>query len=401
MYDYYLYKQRLGGVGTSSQAKSLARKLSSFKSYLKKGYNVEEFSIGKSSFSAMCYTPDVNPKIAEKEFACLNDYNCSIGSVLVRTVDESHWLATEENDSEKAYFRGVLKKALFNLTWRDPDSGVYYSTWAAEKGPEETSISSQEKDSHNFDIENNSLYLIISKHTLGYTHLKRYFTILVNGKKWEIQVVDSETSADLLYAQAVKVSIDRELDDVENGVVDGLKEFSYALQTSLDGVAEVTYETTIDLSHKLLLNDVQYNLEPTIKSIGCLYDDDAKTLSFPVLGAAKVEFTFDSIDKEYIFTFDVVSLISEDSEVFRLAGDEKIGTFLQYTYTFEHILNGVAQDLTGAWTFDEEYFTIVSQNSETLSVKVKGNVGQTSISYLLDGETYPLDIRIVPILSKS
>lgn len=72
--------------------------------------------------------------------------------------EDSYWIMVQEDLAERTFKRCVGKKCVTKVSWRDEDD-VVYTSWAALRGPTETSIKSESRGNFLFDRGNEKLAL--------------------------------------------------------------------------------------------------------------------------------------------------------------------------------------------------------------------------------------------------
>lgn len=131
------------------------------------------------------------------------------------------WIIYLEELTEDAYFRGEIRRCKYTIKFRDSD-GVIYSTWAAIRGPVETQIESIQKNQIRVDRPNLSLNILIPKNEKTEAAFTRYKEFLFAGRCWRVQAYDTISIRNVIEINAEEYYIDRDTDDVENNIKDGL-----------------------------------------------------------------------------------------------------------------------------------------------------------------------------------
>lgn len=389
-----LYQNRVRDSKKISKSKLIDTKVKTFKRALESSYNSEEVATSNNSFKALISGVPTSPKIAKKNFATLLENNCKVGDEIYWQSNNSHWIISEHDDTEVSIFQGSIQKALYLLKWKDPLTDEIYEARACAKGPDETVIGDGVKHSIMFDTVTDSLYLIVSAKKRGVNLLKRYFEIMVNGKKWEIQVVDNFTSADLLYLQLLEEPIDRDSDTID--LVDGKKDSVFIVRSFLDDVSSIVLGTEISFKPILFKNDSVFSDEIiSITTDNCTYSNDL--LSFDKLGTSSITVKFVNYDK--FFTWDItVSEEVTDNIIKRdILGSETLKTLNTATYEIINTIDGISQNISGRWNFDDLYFTKIEENNNKIILKAKNKTGTTLIEFITEDSVITKDIKIVPL----
>lgn len=140
----------------------------------------------------------------------------------------TYWLIYLQDLTELAYFRGDIRKCKYQINWQD--EGKNKSTYAAIRGPVETKIESSQKHGISLDSPNYSLNIMIPKNEDTIKQFKRYskFFLQTEGDDipvcWRVEAVDLFSSPGIIEINAVEYYINKDEDDIENGVVGGLIE---------------------------------------------------------------------------------------------------------------------------------------------------------------------------------
>ena len=116
--------------------------------------------------------------------------------------EDSYWIMVQEDLAERTFKRCVGKKCVTKVSWRDEDD-VVYTSWAALRGPTETSIKSESRGNFLFDRGNEKLALWLpdTEYTLG---LRRYKYLMVENEVWKIASVDYFTTPGILELALVE-----------------------------------------------------------------------------------------------------------------------------------------------------------------------------------------------------
>ena len=155
------------------------------------------------------------------------EYGFKAGDVFEWMNTNTHWLIYLQELSELAYFRGDIRRCDYEIKWEDEDG--LHSTYAAIRGPVETKIDYIQKHGISVDNPNHSLNILMPKNkdTLGY--FKRYSKFYLNdideGDEqvcWRVETKDSISMPGILEITAVEYYINKDEDDLENGIVGGL-----------------------------------------------------------------------------------------------------------------------------------------------------------------------------------
>lgn len=393
---YEIFQKRITSQRSVNKQKLIEEKERDFIIALDKSYNSEEIEINGVRTKGIINRVEATPQLRTKNFSALNKY-CSVGDIFKWVRDNSYWMITERNENEFAYFNGVIKEAPYFVTWRDPITGISYSSRAAVKGPEETSLKVISKSGLTVHEGNLSLMFSLPKKAEGIEILKRYSEVFVDGEKWEVVATDKYTDKYLISFDLVEAPIDRDGDDVVNSIPGGKDEVVFTHTTALSGISEAALGfNVIDLSPALYRNGVPYEgLDETVRFVNCTKIGDGVLLSF--YGEAKVIYTYPSIGQTFTHSVQIVSSDPVSPKLFYIEGPDKVGSYLSASFEVHLKESGLIIPTTGTWAFDEQYFSLISSDVSNLVLKAKGTTGVSTIQYTHEGEICSKDIKIVPI----
>lgn len=133
----------------------------------------------------------------------------------------TYWIVYLRALTEDSYFRGEIRRCRFKLKFRDKD-GIPTETYVAIRGPVETVIESIQKNQVRIDEPNWSLNILLPRNEKTLAAFDRYKEFLFQGKSWRVEAVDSISMENIIELNAQEYYIDRDRDDVENELKDGL-----------------------------------------------------------------------------------------------------------------------------------------------------------------------------------
>ena len=142
--------------------------------------------------------------------------NLKPGDVIHVKRNDVRWIMVQTDLSERSFCRCVGKRCVTEITWRDEDDNVH-SSWAALRGPTETSIKTEARKHILFDQGNEKVALWLPD-TPETKSLRRYKHIMVKGETWEIASVDYLTTPGILELNLVEAQDNRDLDNTSLGI---------------------------------------------------------------------------------------------------------------------------------------------------------------------------------------
>lgn len=141
----------------------------------------------------------------------------------------THWLIYLQELTELAYFRGDCRKCQYEISWVDEDGNVQ-STYCSVRGPVETKINYIQKHRISVDTPNYSLNILMPRNKATLEYFRRYSKFYLKGISegdvnicWRVEATDSISTPGILEVVAVEYYANETEDDMEKGLVGGLK----------------------------------------------------------------------------------------------------------------------------------------------------------------------------------
>lgn len=394
--NYDLFQKRLETSDAISKDSLIKSKQNTFKKALKSAYNSELVDFNGAKIRSIISEIDRVNKVERKKFATLNDYECEVGKYIYWIRNDSYWLITEYYETEPAIFSGEISYAGYLIKWKDLKTGIVYSTRASAQGPQETKISSNMNKDLQFDKSTDGITVIIPKNIEGISLLNRYAEVLINNKKWVINVVDDITKDKLIVLQLKETPINKDLDSLENNLVNDKIETIFTLKSELDNILEVDISTSITLNPILFRNDEivdTYTYEYYLTN--CIQNNNI--ITFNGYGAVVITLYYKDINKS--FTYNITSVASDANLISStsILGSNSIKALNTYLYKIENLINGVSYPIIGSWNINTDYASILSSSNDELLIKVNNKIGSFNIEYVTDTNTYLKQIKVTPI----
>jgi hypothetical protein len=130
--------------------------------------------------------------------------------------------------TQKAYFSGTMHQCNFLLKWKD--GSTIYSQYVVVNGPSEKDDGYVKRQNITIDEVDSKISIFIGK-TTGTDVLKRYNRIILNGKSWEIVVINDMENSNILQISFKENFINNDIDDLVNDVADNTEENVVELQS--------------------------------------------------------------------------------------------------------------------------------------------------------------------------
>lgn len=184
-------------------------------------YNSCEILKNQNNYRALI-NPDKTKQDYDDKILSI-DYNTEFGpgDIFKWEGTNTHWLIYLQALTEDAYFRGEIRCCKYIIKFKDKD-GNEKQTWAAIRGPVETQIDSIQKNQVRVDRPNLSLNILMPNNEDTRYAFDRYSKFLLNGKAWRVQAPDEISIENVLEINAEEYYIDRDEDDVDNEIAEGL-----------------------------------------------------------------------------------------------------------------------------------------------------------------------------------
>lgn len=241
MNNFEMMKRRLEYQGGLDQeSRMIQDKYKSFLKSLKYSYQAASIQLAQHYKNCLSVMNEENPELSSSiEHKVLinpdknkQDYDDKIlsvdyrygfqpGDVVKWIGTNSYWLIYLEELTEDAYFRGEIRRCKYKIRFKD-EEGNWLSTWAAIRGPVETQIDSIQKNQQRLDRPNLSLNILLPRNPKTLIAFERYKEFLFAGRSWRVQALDSISITNVIEIAAEESFIDRDTDDVENEIKDGL-----------------------------------------------------------------------------------------------------------------------------------------------------------------------------------
>lgn len=195
---------------------------SSFESALSNSPNSEQITILEEPqtpvrFAIITENGEVDWDMNDKNIALPFSQYAEVGRTVSWTRTGDKYLIMAQNDTQKAYFSGIMRYANYLVKWTDGIS--IYQQWAVIDGPGKAGGGFDLKSSIDALIDDgqHEIQLYIAR-TLGSEKIKRYDRIYVNNKAWRIVAINDMEDDNFIKLFLKENYQDLERDDVENGI---------------------------------------------------------------------------------------------------------------------------------------------------------------------------------------
>lgn len=216
------YKTFLKALLFSYQAATVVKVMDNAEAPLFDTYNPEPASpIQPDAVRALINPDKVKQDYDDKILSIDYKYRYKAGDIFEWCGTDTKWLITLPEKTEDAYFRSEIRRCKYMIKFKDSEGNIRY-TWAAIRGPVETQINSIQKNEVRVHTPNLSLSLLMPKNEYTLAAFDRYSEFILNGKCYRVEAPDSISMDSVLEVNAEEYYYNRETDDMENAVKDGL-----------------------------------------------------------------------------------------------------------------------------------------------------------------------------------
>lgn len=226
-----LMKTRLNYAGGSSQQDRMIqqKRKSLDRAVLYSYQGAQVCRLDGSNATRALITPNqVKPDYDDKVLSIGFEYGYQPGDIFEWINTGTKWLIYLQDLTELAYFRGDIRKCSYEISWED-EEGNFQTTYAAVRGPQETSMQSIQKFGFSMDLPNYTLSLLLPNTPEIVKQFSRYSKFYLKSLKsddsqicWRVEAIDSISSPGILEVYATEYYANLHEDDVEQGIVGGL-----------------------------------------------------------------------------------------------------------------------------------------------------------------------------------
>lgn len=266
------------------------------------------------------------------------DKMAKVGDIFYWPRTNTHWIVYAEYLTEKSYYKCIIKKADWCISWKDDNEVIQYQ-WVYVRGPVETKTKDIVMKSKIYDIPNATLTILMPA-TAKTKYFKKYSELMLNGKKWQVAAdVDDISNPGLVELQLIKVAADYN-DDKENNIVDGNEDITYTMKKMFEDVIIQNSVINVNNSITLYKNGEIIPSNFSIENIAGSGVINGTNISFPYMEPCTFKVIY-NLDKNINTTYrvEVVSSIFNTPNYNYIIGPSTIRSLLQYEYSTEHIGN--------------------------------------------------------------
>ena len=383
-----LYRKRQEAYGGSSSIDKLDyRNKQLFNRALQESFNAEEVVLNNKDWRALILEDKLTLELDQKWIGMPLESNLKPGDVIHVKRNDVRWIMVQTDLSERSFCRCVGKRCVTEITWRDEDDNVH-SSWAALRGPTETSIKTEARKHILFDQGNEKVALWLPD-TPETKSLRRYKHIMVKGETWEIASVDYLTTPGILELNLVEAQDNRDLDNTSLGIA---RDNKFTFTNVFDKDLDFQLNTYISLEPYLTKDGVDITEEKESEFIFTCYPDTYTYdevhlgVSFSELGNYHITIGYPNMKMVKEYDIEIKQYDTEEESYYLIKGNSIIRPLVNSleSYDIDYFVNGVQTPITpGKWVFDTRFATVKSQSVYHIDLDFTGEIGTMMLQYLV------------------
>ena len=383
-----LYRKRQVAYGGSSSIDKLDyRNKQLFNRALQESFNAEEVVLNNKDWRALILEDKLTLELDQKWIGMPLESNLKPGDVIHVKRNDVRWIMVQTDLSERSFCRCVGKRCVTEITWRDEDDNVH-SSWAALRGPTETSIKTEARKHILFDQGNEKVALWLPD-TPETKSLRRYKHIMVKGETWEIASVDYLTTPGILELNLVEAQDNRDLDNTSLGIA---RDNKFTFTNVFDKDLDFQLNTYISLEPYLTKDGVDITEEKesefmfTCYPDTYTYDEVHLGVSFSELGNYHITIGYPNMKMVKEYDIEIKQYDTEEESYYLIKGNSIIRPLVNSleSYDIDYFVNGVQTPITpGKWVFDTRFATVKSQSVYHIDLDFTGEIGTMTLQYVV------------------
>lgn len=383
-----LYRKRQVAYGGSNAIDKLDyRNKQLFNRALQESFNAEEVVLNDKDWRALILEDKLTLELDQKWIGMPLESNLKPGDVIHVKRNDIHWIMVQTDLSERSFCRCVGKRCVTEITWRDEDDNVH-SSWAALRGPTETSIKTEARKHILFDQGNEKVALWLPD-TQETKSLRRYKHIMVKGETWEIASVDYLTTPGILELNLVEAQDNRDLDNTSLGIA---RDNKFTFTNVFDKDLDFQLNTYISLEPYLTKDGVDITEEKESEFVFTCYPDTYTYdevhlgVSFSELGNYHITIGYPNMKMVKEYDIEIKQYETEKESYYLIKGNSIIRPLVNSleSYDIDYFVNGVQTSITpGKWVFDTNFATVKSQSAYHIDLDFTGEIGTMTLQYVV------------------
>lgn len=383
-----LYRKRQVAYGGSSPIDKLDyRNKRLFNRALQESFNAEEVVLNNKDWRALILEDKLTLELDQKWIGMPLESNLKPGDVIHVKRNDIRWIMVQTDLSERSFCRCVGKRCVTEILWRDEDDNVH-SSWAALRGPTETSIKTEARKHILFDQGNEKVALWLPD-TPETKSLRRYKHIMVKGETWEIASVDYLTTPGILELNLVEAQDNRDLDNTSLGIA---RDNKFTFTNVFDKDLDFQLNTYISLEPYLTKDGVDITEEKESEFVFTCYPDTYTYdevhlgVSFSELGNYHITIGYPNMKMVKEYDIEIKQYDTKEESYYLIKGNSIIRPLANSleSYDIDYFVNGVQTPITpGKWVFDTNFATVKSQSAYHIDLDFTGEIGTMMLQYVV------------------
>ena len=383
-----LYRKRQEAYGGSSSIDKLDyRNKQLFNRALQESFNAEEVVLNNKDWRALILEDKLTLELDQKWIGMPLESNLKPGDVIHVKRNDVRWIMVQTDLSERSFCKCVGKRCVTEITWRDEDDNVH-SSWAALRGPTETSIKTEARKHILFDQGNEKVALWLPD-TPETKSLRRYKHIMVKSETWEIASVDYLTTPGILELNLVEAQDNRDLDNTSLGIA---RDNKFTFTNVFDKDLDFQLNTYISLEPYLTKDGVDITEEKESEFVFTCYPDTYTYdevhlgVSFSELGNYHITIGYPNMKMVKEYDIEIKQYDTEEESYYLIKGNSIIRPLVNSleSYDIDYFVNGVQTPITpGKWVFDTRFATVKSQSVYHIDLDFTGEIGTMTLQYVV------------------
>lgn len=390
--DLGLYRKRQSAYGGSTAIEKLDyRNKKMFYAALEEGFNSEDVIYKDSEWKALILDDKLTLEVDQKWVSMPLESGLRPGDVVHATRNGIRWIMVQEDLTERSFRRCVGKRCVTEVSWRD-DNDIVHTSWAALRGPTETSIKTEARKHLLFDQGNEKLALWLpdTENTLG---LRRYKYLMVEGEVWEIASVDYFTTPGILELNLVEAQDNKDLDNTSLGIA---RDRRFTFTNVFDNDLDFQLNEYISLEPCLMKDGIDITLIKDDDFVFIcvpdtyIYDEVHEMVSFSAAGNYQISIGYPGMKLVKEYNIEVVQKDTTPESYYLIQGNSSIKPLVNSieSYDVKYFENGVEKPIvSGTWRYDSKYANKVKESMYYIDLNFNnGQVGKTVLEYIVDGK---------------
>jgi len=378
MDNYTLLRNRLNYLGGGAESRIIKDKEKSFLSALVDSYQSAVITKDEIKHKVLINPDRLKMDYDDKILSAPFSIGFKVGDVFHWDATNTDWIIYSQQFTEDAYFRGAIRNCRYKIKWLD-EFGIEKDAFAAVIGPQETKIVSDLRKGISYDMPNNSLTILIPANDDTKKVFTRYYKIMMDGKAWEVQVVDSISTPGVLQLVVLEhyKNKDQDTEDFIGGKLLSPLKIESSLDFPLINIGQnFDLWTKIYRGSEILHNSAIYSV---VSGNGLITDS-----KIVISDENPVVINLSIPDLEYTGTYTVsASAIPVASTVMIIDGPLSIKPYGETIYSIKKYIDGSLSTPTGSWSIIGFGAEITSQNSDSATVSwTTSKRGSVTLKYI-------------------